>query len=160
MHFQIRDMDLSHVSISVHCLCYFCYFLCWWSPKASSHVGWEKGQMCPFKVRREGCVCVCVCVCAGGSLLPGFRAEQVGMPEQQCFVWVTMDKRPFKVSWFLYNVIFPVSPHFLFTFHLQKTFKNLWISQLLLKFIDWIFNTLSLIQMWKNLKQWACTISV
>lgn len=93
----------------------------------------------------------------GGSSLPEVNPEQVGMPEKWYFAMLCVGGCQWTKDHSEFLDLFIMSPlqsaliscsHFVF----KRALKNLQITQLLLKLTDWILNTLSLIQMWKNLK--------
>lgn len=62
----------------------------------------------------------------GGSQLPEVSAEQVDRSEQRRSVRATVcGQRAFRDFHFIHNATFTISPHFSFTFNLQKSIKKI-----------------------------------
>lgn len=86
----------------------------------------------------------------GGFLLLEVSAEQGAMSGQPLYVGDCLQTEDRSGPWFIPNVTFIISPHLLFTFHLQKSnYKSLMNITSISKVTDGMLNILSLVQIWK-----------
>lgn len=166
MHLWTRDLVLGHISVRC-CLLFLSlppllpepkdFLTCWLGTRASTFFQNEDRRLegiCLFQVfpSWEGTWASqgeCE-MSGGGSPLPEVSAEQGAMSGQPCCVGDCLQTKGHSGPWFIPSVTFIISPHFLFTFHLQKSsYKSPMDITTIAEVTDGMLNILSLIQVWK-----------